>query len=239
MPTIKFRSRTVAPLTVNETDIIDVLNENTLEIEQIPVTEAKGRKYMRKLNVKNYLDHDSDLVKIGYLSTMKLNEKGNLIVKMPKKNNEIRAFFNYYGNKASFELDFNIYKDMCSKYVDRAPNKSDIFNLPSIFNRDEFCAFFCGYASATIYSKVTRTGYLSLPYNVTSKFMGLDVNGFLDLSFDFFSCNTVLEDDRIFLQKLDELWFFIENISVIGEDKLQDIIDLCKLKSPVISSITK
>lgn len=128
---------------------------------------------------------------------------------------------------------------MCSKYVNDNPNLAKTRDIGEIFNKDEYFAFFCGFASATMYCKIANNGYVSFPITQNNNFLGIDNCECYGFYCDFMDCTVDIEGDKFFLQSLDHISYFMENIGVIGEDKRKDIIDLYKMKSPSISSITK
>lgn len=229
------------PIDCDPDSVFDVINEETNTYEKVEMVDIKGRRIYDKLTPKDITTHDKDFVIAGYMNLMKKNET-NLKVKVPKKDDDIRKFFNYTGNKASFDLPIDQVKYY---YYEDYPMK---------MTRDQVNAFLCGYFSASVYVKLKSNGYLSCPLPiVTTKNIELindnsddaynkkrDIESYLTDQISQYN-NYELEYNTMtmFVQKLKELQYVYENIGVIQNDKMDKIMLLTALKSPKVSKITK
>ena len=244
---LKFRTKEIGPLEIEEEGKVTVLNEDTRGPETIPAKEAKGRRIILQLKPKDIREHDSFFLKAGYLRAMKLQED-TYKVRVPKKDLQIRELWEYAGSKASFDLSLvwdplriEELKQRKAEATAKTKEEDDLCFL----TEEEEKAYWCGFASACVYFKEKSTGYLVFPIPAArpkevilqNPLEGDVYNTAVYTEFLNFTLNC--EGEQMYVQKLLDLKNFIEQIGLIQTPKMESLLRLYYLKSYKVSSIQK
>lgn len=278
---VRFRTKEIQPFEVNENDSINVVNEEDFTIETVKAKNAKGRRYydiVVPTGCDTFLDgvpyfdwrnHDSDWVKAGYLRVMNIDEKSDeYIVRVPKKNDDMRELWGWSGAKASFRIGIDV-KNWCTdvskfdkvkKWKEDGGKDNEFAKYITI---EQMNAYLCGYFSASLYVKNKKNGFIMFP------FMGQDEYGEKHESWDFDIENSIHDVYQVKIDESDDdsrdnnwtnykylfnfkaecnvavnyvqgrgdIMYTLQNIGIVGKDKLDKLRQLVLLRCFNISSV--
>jgi hypothetical protein len=181
-------------------------------------------KEFKICDIKN---HDAEYIKIGYCANMKIITKNNnefIRVNISKKDVEIRNFFDYNSTKVTYYLNV---LNCNPKYI--------YYNELIDMNEKECNAYLCGLISA--HCNVNLTGEYRrqcIRFRLPEKREQINKNK-SNKWFEFYQkiskFITYTSGNGLgVVCSIPNLYYFICNISVINNNKLNDIINLFFLK---------
>ena len=230
-------------MTLAETALVTVYNEETKKIEEIPASEAKGKRVVLPVEPKDYQEHNPYFVKAGYLRAMTIKD-GCYRVRVPKKETELRKFWNYEGSRASFDLSLEWDPVWLEEIRERKsslplPKYGDL-DFDKYLTEEEQAAYWCGFSSACIYLNM-KGGYLTFPLPYHSKdrggeIWGAEIGNHAGES-DIVEFTINHEGEQMYIQGVLNLKKFIEKIGLIQPLKMEELLQLYYQKSYKVSSI--
>lgn len=174
--------------------------------------------------IVNILEHLKEYIKIGYCSSMKVlrkNSKDFLRIKLPKKEKDLRNFFDYHGTKASYDLDI---MECNPKYV--------FYGELLDMNNEECNSYLCGLMSSNCNVNLEGENRRQcLRFRFPEKREKTDGKCSHSDWFDFYQniskCVTYTSGKGLgIIYSIPNLFYFIRHIGVIQNDKMSDIIKL-------------
>ena len=196
----------------------DVLNSNT----SIQIVGPDG--VQRELEIYDIDDHEQEYIKIGYCASMKVMKKGDnefIRIRLPKKEDDLRDFFDYHGTKASYDL---MVSDCNPKYI--------YYGKLVDMTAEQCNAYLCGLISA--HCSVNLSGEYRrqcIRFRLPEKREQNGTDQANNKWFDFYQkiskCITYTSGNGLgVVCSIPNLDYFIRNIGIIQNDKMADIVRL-------------